>query len=98
MNNRFLKPVMPFDLGEVVATPGALAELERQQVLPIALLSKHLRGDWGSVSAEDALANDYALKEGNRLLSSYTIAPNVRIWIITEADRSVTTLMLPSEY
>lgn len=98
MNHRFLNPVMPFDLGEVVATPGALDELERQQVLPIALLSKHLRGDWGSVSADDALANDYALKDGDRLLSSYTIAANVRIWIITEADRSVTTLMLPSEY
>ena len=98
MNNRFLHPAPQFELGEVVATPGALAELERQQVLPILLVSKHLHGDWGNVSAQDALANDNALKDGGRLLSSYAIAPNVRIWVITEADRSVTTLLLPAEY
>jgi len=98
MNHRFLHPAMPFVLGKVLATPGALAALERQQVLPISLLSKHLRGDWGNVSVEDALANDIALKNGGRLLSSYAIAPDVRIWVITESDRSVTTLLLPSEY
>ena len=98
MNIRFLQPAPQFDLGEVVTTPGALAALERQQVLPILLVSKHLHGDWGSVSAEDALANDNALKNGGRLLSSYAIAPDVRIWVITEADHSVTTLLLPSEY
>ena len=98
MNNRFLHPAPQFDLGQVVATPGALTALERQQVLPILLVSKHLHGDWGNVPAEDALANDNALKNGGRLLSSYAIAPDVRIWVITEADRSVTTLLLPAEY
>ena len=98
MNHQLSRPVPQFDLGEVLATPGALAALERLQVMPIKLLSKHLRGDWGNVAAEEALANDNALKNGGRLLSSYAIAPDVRIWVITESDRSVTTLLLPAEY
>lgn len=84
--------------GQIVSTPGALQALETHRVLPISLLARHMHGDWGSVCAEDAHANEQALRYGSRVLSSYEIAPNVTIWIITEADRSVTTFLLPSEY
>ena len=87
-----------FTPGQVVATPGVLAALEDCHCTPIELLTRHLSGDWGSVPVEDAQSNDLALQSGGRLLSSYPIGPNTRIWVITEADRSVTTFLLPSEY
>lgn len=87
-----------FSPGQVLATPGALAAMEECECSPLTLLSRHLGGDWGSVPTEDAEANNDALKYGDRLLSSYVIAPNVTIWLITEADRSSTTALLPSEY
>lgn len=87
-----------FSPGQVVSTPGALAATEAANVLPLSLLKRHLEGDWGDLGAEDAAANDAALDAGDRLLSAYRIAPEVTIWIITEADRSVTTLLLPEEY
>jgi hypothetical protein len=61
-------------------------------------LRRHWRGDWGDVDAEDKAENDYSLMHDLRLLSAYTLADGTRIWIITEADRSVTTILLPSEY
>lgn len=84
--------------GEIVSTPGALAVLKEHDCLPIRLLARHLCGDWGCIDAEDAAANEEALRCGDRLLSSYEIAPDTVIWLITEADRSVTTLLLPEEY
>lgn len=87
-----------FPSGEVVATPAALAAMEAHQCTPFALLARHLAGDWGSVPVEDAQLNDQALQSGGRLLSSYTIAPGTRIWLITEWYRSVSTFLLPSEY
>lgn len=87
-----------FSPGQIVSTPGALEALEAHGVAPLTLLARHLCGDWGSVCAEDAHANEEALQYGSRVLSSYEIAPKVTIWIITEADRSVTTFLLPSEY
>lgn len=66
-------------------------------VKPSDLLDRHLAGDWGDVCAEDNHANELALREGSRLLSAYRLG-DVAIWIITEADRSATTLLLPSEY
>ena len=87
-----------FDLGRVVATPNALDLLAQHGVVPLSLLKRHAAGDWGDVPADDAQANQDALKCGCRLLSAYRIAANAKIWIITEADRSVTTLLLPSDY
>jgi len=87
-----------FSLGSVVATPNALGLLEQHSIAPLSLLKRHAAGDWGDVAADDARANQDALKFGCRLLSSYRIATDARIWIITEADRSVTTLLLPSDY
>ena len=89
---------LKFSLGQVVATPGALSLLNEQQVHPIDLLERHVRGDWGSVCVEDAQSNDWAVQKGERLLSSYSLGSGLKVWIITESDRSVTTLLLPEEY
>ena len=91
------KPV-PFQLGQLFATPGALAALERAGQTPVEFIDRHLRNDWGEVCKEDWEANDAALKEGTRLLSAYRTSKDDRLWIITEWDRSVTTILLPDEY
>ena len=90
------KVVLP--LGRTVATPIALAELERAKQKVDEFLRRHECGDWGEVQEEDWAANDRALKTGERILSSYKLRTGETIWIITEADRSSTTLLLPSEY
>ncbi len=87
-----------FPLGQVVATPGALAVLTEAGQSPSEFLCRHVNGDWGDVDAEDQLANEDALLNGERLLSAYRTHRGDRLWIITEADRSVTTLLLPDEY
>ena len=88
-----------FQLGQVVATPGALEALGRAGVTPLRLLGRHEIGDWGDLSDEDTAENEVSLKEGFRLLSSYKLPDTgQKIWIITEADRSATTILLPSEY
>jgi len=86
-----------FSLGQLAATPGALAVFERSGASVSALLSRHQSGDWGEVGAEDWQANEQSLENGWRLLSVYTVAGR-KIWIITEADRSATTILLPEEY
>lgn len=85
-------------LGRLVATPGALKRLEEHAVAPAALLGRHVMGDWGVLEPEDVATNDASVLQGLRVLSSYPLSSDVSIWIITEADRSVTTLLLPSEY
>jgi len=93
-----LKPRPPlFPLGQVVATRGVLMHLEREGIAADPYLDRHVRGDWGDVPPEDAEANRYAVIVGARIMSSYQIAGE-RVWIITEADRSATTLLFPSEY
>ena len=87
-----------FDLGQLVATPGALAALEKTGQTPMDFLSRHVRGDWGDLPEEDKAENELSLEKGFRLLSSYRTNANDKIWIITEADRSHTTLLLPDEY
>ena len=87
-----------FELGTVVATPGALEALEKNRQTPAEFLSRHARGDWGSVCKEDAELNNQALIDGSRLLSSYSLKDGTKLWIITEADRSSSTLLLPEEY
>ena len=64
----------------------------------LEFLSRHLRGDWGDLCQEDKTENELGLKDGFRLMSSYQVAQTEKLWVITEADRSVTTLLLPEEY
>jgi len=92
-------PTIPlFPSGRLVATPSALALLEQTNKLPVEFLSRHLRGDWGDLDEEDKTENELSLKYGLRLLSSYQVSESEKLWVITEADRSVTTLLLPEEY
>ena len=87
-----------FSLGQIVATPGCLDALQESGQTPGFFLSKHVRGDWGEVGDEDKRLNDQSLIDGSRLLSAYRTLKNTRIWVITEADRSSTCLLLPTEY
>ncbi len=90
-------PPPRFRLGMIVATRGVLRHLEHHGVQADPYLRRHVRGEWGDVPPEDALANERAVEHGARILSSYEVAGQ-RVWIITEADRSVTTLLFPAEY
>ncbi len=89
---------MRFELGQVVATPGALRALQEAEQSPTAFLDRHVSGDWGELGDEDKQANERALREGLRILSAYTTSAGVTLWVITEADRSATTMLLPNEY
>ena len=89
---------MLFSVGQVVATPGALDLLDRTATNAYDLLFRHQRGDWGEVPVEDAMLNTEATITGGRILSSYRLNASERLWIITEADRSYTTLLLPEDY
>lgn len=89
-----------FSPGQIVSTPGALAAMEEHQCSPLTLLARHLSGDWGAVPVEDARLNDQALQLGGRLLSSYPIGADTRIWLITDQCETgnISTYLLPSEY
>jgi hypothetical protein len=87
-----------FALGRLVATPGALELLTRSEQTPLEFLARHSRGDWGECCADDATENDFSVKAGFRIFSVYRARNGEKLWVITEADRSVTTLLLPSEY
>jgi hypothetical protein len=87
-----------FPLGQIVATPGALEVLEACHQSPMEFLARHARGDWGELSADSIAQNKFSLKNGFRLLSSYATATGQKLWVITEADRALTTLLLPDEY
>jgi hypothetical protein len=87
----------PFPLGRVVATPGALELLKEASEDPLYYLSRHCSGDWGEVNDYDRKENELSLKHSWRILSSYSVGEKT-IWIITEADRSMTTILLPEEY
>jgi hypothetical protein len=87
-----------FKLGLVFATPGALDAFEKADESSLKYLRRHASGDWGDVSEEDGQANNFALESRHRLLSVYHLGDGTKIWIITEADRSVTTILLPEEY
>jgi hypothetical protein len=90
-------PLPLFRLGQIVATRGVLMHFEHHGIQADPYLRRHVRGEWGDVPPEDALANERAVEHGARILSSYEVAGQ-RVWVITEADRSVTTLLFPSEY
>jgi hypothetical protein len=92
-----------FNLGQVVATPGALEALEKAGQQPWELLARHVRGDWGDLDGEDAEANNQAIKDGSRLLSAYVLKTGEKLWVITEAEgehgnRALSTLLRPEEY
>ena len=88
----------PFPLGRIVATPGALNAFARSGDAPAEFIRRHARGDWGLVCPDDWEKNDAALKDGQRIVSSYRLKDGETVWCISEADRSATTLLLPDEY
>lgn len=92
-----------FSLGQIVATPGALAQMSEAQVAPSVLLDRHVHGDFGDLCNEDAELNLSAINDGSRILSSYRLATGHQVWVITEAaddhgQRSATTILLSFEY
>jgi hypothetical protein len=87
-----------FALGRLFATPGAIRAMVLAGDDLFTYLARHARGDWGDVDADDWCANDQALLGGTRLLSAYSLRDRTRFWIITEGDRSATTVLLPEEY
>jgi hypothetical protein len=87
----------PLPLGRIVATPRALQLLSEAEDDPFGYLARHAAGDWGDLCAFDRRQNEVALPEGYRVFSSYE-TPVGRVWVITEADRSATTILLPEEY
>jgi hypothetical protein len=92
-------PSVRFSPGQIVVTAGVDALVRQGRLNPGVYLRRHLGGDWGDLDDSDRRLNDAALKSGDdRLFSSYQVRPDLKLWIITEWDRSVTTLLLPSEY
>ena len=87
-----------FSLGQIVATPGALRAIDESSEAAFEFILRHASGDWGELDEHDRRENELSLREGFRLLSAYRLKSCERLWIITEADRSVTTLLLPEEY
>jgi len=95
--SRVRRPLFP--LGGIYATPGVIEAVGWGKVL--TLLRRHVSGDWGELDSHDRAANNRALKTGGRIFSAYTVGEGdeaIRVWIITEADRSATTALLPEEY
>lgn len=91
-----MKPKFP--LGQMVATPGALEAMEDSSQSAQFFLHRHQSGDWGDCGKDDARSNDLALKSGARIFSVYHTLKGVKLWVITEADRSSTCILLPDEY
>ena len=89
-------PVAVFRLGRIVATPNALQSITQDDIL--LGIQRHQAGDWGSLTEDDHAANDRALAHGGRILSAYQATNGTKFWLITEADRSVTTILLPEDY
>ena len=95
-NGETQKPL--FKLGLVVGTPGALQAIEESGQNPIEFLARHGTGDWGNLDEEDRAENAMALERGFRVFSVYALESGLKVWVITEWDRSVTTILLPEEY
>lgn len=92
------KPNPLFPLGQIVATPGAIKSMEEAAQDPAELLGRHVVGDWGQIPDEDRKENELSVREGFRILSAYELATGEKVWIITERDRSATTILRPDEY
>lgn len=82
-----------FELGQLVATPGALDAFQRNRQTPLEFIRRHLNHDWGDLDDEDKRENDFSVEQGFRILSAYVLNDKTRIWVITEADRSSTTIL-----
>jgi hypothetical protein len=91
-------PAARFPLGRIVATPAALEHFATDQAALHALLGRHRAGDWGDVDRYDARENEFSVANGFRILSAYRAPDGEKVWVITEADRSATTILLPSDY
>ena len=87
-----------FPLGQLLTTPAALDALRDAGLTPLALLARHAAGDWGDLDPEDGQLNERALRGGGRLFSAYGFTAGSKVWIITEADRAATTVLLPDDY
>jgi hypothetical protein len=87
-----------FSLGQMVATPGAVEVMERLGIGPLTLLARHVTGDWGDINPEDKGLNEQALRDEERIFSVYGPEDDDRLWVITEADRSATTILRPQDY
>jgi hypothetical protein len=87
-----------FALDQLAATPGAIEALEKRGQTPNYFLTRQAAGDWGDVDEEDWALNDQTLLDGSQVVSAYTLRTGMKIWVLTEADRTVTTLLLPSDY
>jgi hypothetical protein len=87
-----------FDLGMIVTTPGAFLALKKARESALGFLMRHEAGDWGEIPPEDWEENEFSLNTELRLISAYRLRNGTRLWIITEADRSLTTILLPEEY
>jgi hypothetical protein len=92
------RPEPRFALGQTVATPAALEALARAGQEAGEFLFRHQYGDWGDLSPEDVAANEAGVEQGARILSAYTLNTGVTVWVITEHDRSATTILLPQDY
>jgi hypothetical protein len=86
------------NLGNVVATPGAIAAFDKSGDFYSVYLNRHMQCDWGDMPDEDWKLNNDSVKDGSRLMSSYLLKDNTKIWIITDAGHEVTTILLPDEY
>src|SRR4028118_1932895 len=84
-----------FTLGQMVMTQGVAVALDEAGQSPFEFLSRHQTGDWGEVCDADKRENEFSIANGFRILSAYRTSEDVKLWVITEADRSVTTLLLP---
>lgn len=93
-----VRQLFPFELGRVYATRGAMGAMIAANTGGMEYLLRHAIGDYGVIDPDDAKLNDEAVSEGGRVLSAYDLPTGTRIWIITEADRSATTILLPDEY
>lgn len=87
-----------FPIGNLMATPRAIAAMDTAGQSIAEFLGRHVRGDFGELDAEDTMSNNRAIEVGCRILSAYSMVDGTKLWIITEADRSATTLLLPDEY
>jgi hypothetical protein len=87
-----------FTLGQIGATPGALEAFERTGQNPLEYIARHWTGNWGELDDEDKEENEFSVEKGLRILSAYNLSDGTRVWVITEADRSATTILLPEEY
>ena len=96
--NEVESPKPLFRLGQVVGTPGALQAFEETGENPLEFLLRHVTGDYGDLCEEDKAENQLGIEQGFRTFSAYKLNNGTKIWVITESDRSATTILLPQEY